>query len=569
VELRGLLGLYLATQVTLARRRRWFERRDIAPVPADRLDRALVAIIFIAANAILLATAPANGDFWWSDAPRHALNGAFVKDFIAAMPWHDPKAWAIDYYLQYPSLSILFYPPLFYFVEAVAFAVFGVSHLVAQATVSLFTVLLGAATYGLVRADFPRWTALGASLLVIGAPETAFWGRQVMLDIPAYAALVAGVYFYARYQRSEQTGSLYFALIAILAAIYIKLTAVFLVPVLAVHLVATKGWRALRDRHIVTVGILGILGLMPAMFLTLKFGAVNVQSVAGRSTDLPRSSVAAWVFYAKLLPDYLGYIAFLLGLGGVVLVLRRRTAPLDASFAWLLLGWLVFGYLFFSAIDVREPRHGIMMAFPLVIFAVLAVHRALPARTAPAAIAGLGVATLLYSAIFDPPPRIEGYAQAADYVARHAPKNGVVLFSGYRDGNFVFNLRTHEERRDLWTIRADKLLLRIAIERIRGVQQSNLDEKQIAAALRQYGVSLVVSQPGFWTDLREMARLSTVLHTADFEKTATFDITGTVPHADTSIEIYKPTYPVEPPQRRLRIDMPIIGQSFGGAVGSQ
>ena len=36
-------------------------------------------------------------------------------------------AWAESYYLHYPSLSILFYPPLFYVFEAAAFAVFGVT----------------------------------------------------------------------------------------------------------------------------------------------------------------------------------------------------------------------------------------------------------------------------------------------------------------------------------------------------------------------------------------------------------------------------------------------------------
>ena len=69
---------------------------------------------------------------------------------------------------------------------------FGVSHLVAQATVGLFTLILGAAAYAAARLSFPRWSALGVSLLVIGGPEAAFWARQVMLDIPAYAAVVAG-----------------------------------------------------------------------------------------------------------------------------------------------------------------------------------------------------------------------------------------------------------------------------------------------------------------------------------------------------------------------------------------
>jgi Dolichyl-phosphate-mannose-protein mannosyltransferase len=568
VELRGLFGADLEAQVRLAWRPWLFDYLDQISATRDGFDRAVVVVIFIAANAALFATAPVNGDFWWSDAPRHALNGAFVRDFVAAAPWHDPKTWAVDYYLQYPALSILFYPPLFYFVEAAMFTVLGVSHWVAQLTVSLFTALLGAASYGLVRLNFPRWSALGASLLVIGGPEIAFWAHQVMLDVPAYAVVVTAIYCYCRYLRSERQLYLYLAVLAVLAAVYIKLTAAFIAPVLAAHLIASRGARVWRDRNIVIAGVVGVLGLIPALLLTAKFGGVNAESVAGRSIDLPRTSLGAWIFYLKLFPDYLGVVGAALAIAGLVVVVRRRAAPLDRSLAWLLLGWLIFGYLFFSAIAVREPRHGIMIAFPLAIFAVVAVHRLLPVRLAPTTVAGLGAATLLYSVTFDPPPRVVGYAEVADYVAAHAPKNGVILFSGYRDGNFVFDLRTHEERRDLWTIRADKLLLRIAIERARGVVQTDLDQKQIAAALRDYGVSLVVAQPVFWTDLREMARLDAVLHTADFRQVASFPITATVAHTDPLIEIYEPTYPARPARRVLGLDMPIIGQSFSGKIGA-
>jgi hypothetical protein len=568
VELRRLVGLDLETQMTLAPRSWPFTGRDTVPTAGGRIDRVVVAIVLVGATAALFATAAVNGDFWWSDAPRHALNGAFVKDFIKAAPWDHPKIWAIDYYLQYPSLSILFYPPLFYFFEAALFALFGVNHVVAQTTVSLFTLLLGVATYRLVRLDFPRWSALGASLLVIGGPETAFWARQVMLDVPAYAALVIGIYFYARYLRTQQPRNLYFAVILILAAVYLKFTAAFIAPVLAVHLIAGKGRHVLRERHIVIVAIIGVMGLLPALWMTLKFGAANVQSVAGRATDMPRTSLAAWIFYAKLIPNYLGYIAAALGLCGLLLVLRRRWRPLDRSLAWLFVGWLVFGYLFFSMIGVREPRHGIMIAWPLAVFAVLALHRILPGRVAAVVSVGLGIATFLYSLFFYPPPRIEGYAEVADYVAAHAPRDGVILFSGYRDGNFVFDLRTHEERRDLWTIRADKLLLRVAIERERGVGQADLSTDEIAEALRDYGVSVVVAQPGFWTDLREMARLSAVLHTASFRKIASFAITGSAAHPDHEIEIFQPTYALSMSRRRLQLDMPIVGETFKGAVGA-
>src|SRR5712671_4560850 len=91
----------------------------------------LVATVGFAIGAILLfASSPHHGEFWWSDSPRHALNGAFIMDLIGSMP-SDPKTWAMQYYVQYPALTILFYPPLFYVTLAPFYALFGVSHSVA------------------------------------------------------------------------------------------------------------------------------------------------------------------------------------------------------------------------------------------------------------------------------------------------------------------------------------------------------------------------------------------------------------------------------------------------------
>eukprot|EP01034_Spumella_vulgaris_P042091 gene42091-52177_t len=74
------------------------------------------------------------------DAPRHALNGVFVKDLIAAAPWSDPSRYAYDYYAQYPALTILFYPPLFYAISAPFYALFGVSEGTALLVVALHYV---------------------------------------------------------------------------------------------------------------------------------------------------------------------------------------------------------------------------------------------------------------------------------------------------------------------------------------------------------------------------------------------------------------------------------------------
>jgi len=554
-----------------------------------RIEQLAVAAILVAATFLLLAASPVGGDFWWQDAPRHALNGAFVRDFIADLPWRDPVGWAVNYYIRYPSLTILFYPPLFYAVEAIFFAVFGVSHFAAQCAVSPFVLLLGAASYRLARLFLPRCSALGVALLIMGGPETALWGRQVMLDIPLQATLVACVLGFVEYLRQRRPAWLYGAAVLFVASLYVKLTAIYIVPPLLLALFMAQrqdaGWRVLRDRRLILTVILSLVAAIPAVLLTLRFGAVNIKNVTGMAgTNLALTDPRAWVFYARAIPVQLGYVPTVLALIGVAALawqfaarpaMNRTEAGRPAWLPILMLSWFVFGYLFFSAISVRDPRHDLSILFPVVLCAALALHRFLPRPTAQASVLVLGVLTMAYSLVFLPVPTVRGYQEIADYVAANLPRNGIVVYSGYRDGNFVFDMRTHSERGDVTILRADKLLLRMAVFREWGMQQTDQDQQAIAAMLRKDGVAMVVAQRGFWDDLREMERFAQVVHSPDFREVAHFDITGDLSTNDGGVsngrnvvEIFLPTYPVTPPQGGIDIDMPFIGTRFHGVAGS-
>jgi hypothetical protein len=118
-------------------------------------------------------------------------------------------------------------------------------------------------------------------------------------------------------------------------------------------------------------------------------------------------------------------------------------------------------------------------------------------------------------------------------------------------------------------IRIDQLLLSVpAGERRRGVKQASDDEADIAAMVRGLGVSYVVVQPGFWSDLQVMARFEAVMHTPDYRKVAHFDLSGTLSSQDGTqgIDILEPTYPMVAQPRRISIDMPLAGQRFEGTV---
>ncbi|WP_428485382.1 ArnT family glycosyltransferase [Rhodopila sp.] len=526
----------------------------------------MAAILLLACLALLL-TAPVDGDFWWQDAPRHALNGAFIRDLVAAHPFGDPVRWAINYYLMRPALTIMFYPPLFYGIEAIAFQLFGFTHFVAQSTVMLFVLLLACAAYKLARTFLPRWSALGAALLAIGTPETAFWGRQVMLDVPAYALIATSTWCLVSYVKGSRPLAVYLAALFLLAAIYTKYNAAFVAPALAVGFVMGKGRTALRDRHAIIAAAMTAVGLVPALVIMLKFGARNLDSIASLPGTIPLGSLDCWLFYVEALPVQVGAITLAPAAGGLAVMFRRAAAARDQWIYALLLTWLVMGYLFFSLIALKEVRHDIMVLLPLASAAPLFLLAILPKPLGEAAGLTLGVATLVYTLAFCPVSRVGGYRAVADYLARVVPHDGLVVYAGYRDGNLIFNLATHSDRSDVAVIRVDKLLLSDPFgERRRGVKQADDDEATIAQMLRDVGGSYFVVQPGFWSDLAVMARFQAVINGADYQKVAHFDLTGNLSTQDGTkgIDILRPTYPVTTKQRRINIDMPIIGERFEG-----
>ena len=100
------------------------------------------------------------------------------------------------------------------------------------------------------------------------------------------------------------------------------------------------------------------------------------------------------------------------------------------------------------------------------------------------------------------------------------------------------------------------------------MKERDLDEAQIAAMLDKSGVSYVVAQSDFWTDLTEMDRLHKVLRSDHFEEVKRIAIVANVPTEDTELRLYKNRHPVES-NAALSINLPIIGRSIEGQVGSQ
>jgi 4-amino-4-deoxy-L-arabinose transferase-like glycosyltransferase len=515
-------------------------------------------LAILAAAALLFVTAPRAGEFWWSDAPRHALNGAFVQDLLREMPVDSPREWAVDYYYRYPALTILFYPPLFPLLVAAVFAVVGVSPWAAQLTVSMLLAAAGLGAYALARRWLDRGAATGAALLFMGMPEVGLWGRQVMLELPAYAFLIWSVWALLRYFDRRRPGWWYGGLLLFGMAMYTKQSVMFVAPaLLAAGLVACGSRSLLRDRHVWIGSLIFVLGILPLAYMTIEFGGTNLQSVAGvQDAETQRWSLGNWLFYPRLLPAQMGWPLSLLAVAGLFSAASARRWRLPRIEAALMFTWVGVGYLFFSVISLKEQRLDIFVLLPLVLMAAHLVASAAP-RRAQLVLPAVGAVLLASTAVFHQVPFISGYERAADLIASRAESNSVVMFSGLRDGSFIFNLRSHEERGDLSVVRADKLLLRVAVRRGLGVEQQQVEEAQFAEQLNRLGIRYVVADPDFWNDLENMQMLTRVLESDQFEQIASIPVSSNVSYAEDEIRVYRNLGPVaaNPEQFTMRLEM--------------
>src|SRR5215469_6782591 len=297
------------------------------PPPKSGFDwrsAAAVAVLLAAVTALFLS-APYDKDMWWSDAPRHAMDGAFYRDLIRHMPLGHLKQFAMNYYLKYPALTILFYPPLFPFVEGGFFGVFGVSLFTAQLTVAAFYLALAWGAYVLCRRWMDRALALAASLVFIGAPEVAWWGRQVMLEIPACAFLVWSAVVFLRYLDARKPALAYILALLLAGGAYTKQTVLFLVPALIWTLWRKQGRGALRDRHLWGSAALLLALALPLAVMNFTLARLNVGSVMGGNwNQIPVFSWEGWSFYARMLPAQLTWPVTLAAAAGLVFAAARR-----------------------------------------------------------------------------------------------------------------------------------------------------------------------------------------------------------------------------------------------------
>jgi 4-amino-4-deoxy-L-arabinose transferase-like glycosyltransferase len=242
---------------------------------------------------------------------------------------------------------------------------------------------------------------------------------------------------------------------------------------------------------------------------------------------------------------------------------RRLRLPKDD--AVFLISWVIFGYVFYTMIAVKEPRHILFITYPFALAAVLLLDRALNRivwhEVAPLALA-CGV--FAFSLATRPIPYVAGLRQAAEDVARLAPLETNVAFWGRLDGTFIFAMRAYTQRMDVGVVRIDKLLLgNVAVSFDLGFAENDLSAKQIAEKLQSLHVQYVVMQTEYEDEIGVIHRLREALRSDKFQEVERIPITANYPfsHLD-ELVIYRAA--AEVPRGRIvpSIEMRIIDKWF-------
>lgn len=494
---------------------------------------------------ILTVPAILAGGFWWTDETRHAMGGVFILDLVRDLPLADPMGYAMRYFAQYPALALNWYLPGFYAVEAVFFALFGVGEAVAHWTVIVFCALAASVWFAWTRRGWGGAVALLATALFLSVPAWNFWARSVMLEAPSVAMFIVIVWFFERYldrptlARAVTTG------LAVAAALLFKQTVALLLPALFIYGLWSKHRAAMWRWQAVPAYVLAAAAIAILALHAVKFGNLGLAATVGDNrTDLglsaSRWSLERWLLYPRVLVSTWGWPLLILSTIGALLPPKGDEPRLPLLYAWLGC-WYVAMTLLLGA-PGNAPR------YTLYVFPVLAVFAARPAfvfrERRPLQFAMIGVLTVAilfkaYRSLEMPVPHVDGYREVAEFIHQTGTKSPI-LFAGKHDGSFIFHLRRLDDRRNDVVLRADKVLVSLAVHKYFGMESHVRSLDEIRALIDRYGVEFILVERPDIVKVKEFAMLYELLQRPAFEKVKVQAVTsGGNAEAPKVVEIYR------------------------------
>lgn len=272
------------------------------------------------AGALVLARLQAyQAGFSGADEPAHFLNGVFVSSYLHGHAGANPMAYAVEYYLHYPKISIGHWPPAYYGLLGLLLLVLPATPQAAFAINLVVSALPAAALGGALAWLADRRVALAGCAIYVLTPLAVEGQAYFMLDQVLTACCCAAAIAWLAYTRRPgwARAALFAALCA--GAVLIKGNGWLIVLVPLFHMLLTRGWRLLALPHLHVAALAAGLVIVPWYWLTSSIAADGFNHEAGL-----RYAWQALTANLHALLRNLGYAGAPLALTAIVVEYRRR-----------------------------------------------------------------------------------------------------------------------------------------------------------------------------------------------------------------------------------------------------
>lgn len=323
-------------------------------------ETAFVLAFLLFYFALLLTEYPKYGVFW--DEGGHLSNGFFVgegiKTFINTLSVQQTVGHLKALSEQYNVFQVLHYPPLFYTLEGVLFAVIGPGELPGKVLSMLFSIGAVFVTYLLGREIYGPRAGVISALFLAASPLFFRSSLMAMMDTATAFFFALSVYAFILFLKNRMSYKRLGVIIGM--AFLTRFELMFVIPIVLLHRIIAK------DKAVNRLGLALLIGLLMATpWYALSMGKPApdgglrlVQYLDGLLFKWHYAGASGFdpAYLAGLLIPSVGLAVGVLGLMGIAWILLKKERRHEEV---LLLLWPAVIYLFFSFAATRVPRYSI------------------------------------------------------------------------------------------------------------------------------------------------------------------------------------------------------------------
>ncbi|HXH26025.1 MAG TPA: glycosyltransferase family 39 protein [Vicinamibacterales bacterium] len=302
----------------------------------------------------------------YPDEAAHFMNGLLVREYLRAAAELDPLQFAEQYYVQYPKIAPLIWPPLFHALLGIVLLPPWPAHAAALALVAAATAWASWRLFVVTSRLTHPVIGATAAVLFLSTAIIVDLTSAVMLDVVVAAFALEATYWFARFLAAGRRRHAFLFGIFAAGGCLTKANgfAIVLVPPLAILL--ARRFDLLRDRGLWLAAALVIVTAGPPLVFSY---VLDVLSGGDFALVTARQVVDRTAFYLGYLGQQLGAIAIGLAAAGAAAAacrarVRSERPALAAALAVLVVAGLIFHI--FNPVQVSDGRYVALMVAPFV-----------------------------------------------------------------------------------------------------------------------------------------------------------------------------------------------------------